>query len=179
MKIAVTGAHRVGKTTLIEKIQESLPEYACNAEAYHELEETGLAFSEIPSPEDYIVLLEHSIKQITTRDDNVIFDRCPVDILAYIQAAGEFKNFNIQPLYSRVQEVMPEIDLLVFIPIEVPDLISCPESDLPELRQKVNDILSGWVWDFNTNTIEVSGSPAARRNQVINQMSKIQLPPQV
>ena len=176
MKIAVTGAHRVGKTTLIDKLQESLPEYVSKAEAYYELEETGFVFSDKPVTEEYIMLLEHSIKQITTNEENVIFDRCPVDMIAYIQATSEFENFNIQSLYERVQEAMIEIDLLVFVPVEKPDLIGCPESDLPELRRKVNGILNEWIWDFNFNfnidTIEVTGTLPARRDQVIRHMSK-------
>lgn len=115
MKIVVSGAHRVGKTTLVDNLQESFPEYVCKEESYYELEETGFVFSEIPVYEDYIILLEHSIDQINTNKNNIIFDRCPVDILAYILAAGE--NLNIQSLYQRVQEVMNEIDLLIFIPI--------------------------------------------------------------
>jgi hypothetical protein len=39
MKIAVTGAHRTGKTSLVDKLQESLPEYVSKAEPYHELDE--------------------------------------------------------------------------------------------------------------------------------------------
>lgn len=171
MKIAVSGAHRVGKTTLVESLQEALPEYVSKAEAYYELEETGFVFSEIPVTEDYLMLLEHSIEQIYTGEENIIFDRCPVDILAYIRASTEFENFNIQSLYHRVQDAMIEIDLLVFVPIETPDLIGCPESDLPKLRQKVNVILNDWIWDLNSNAIVVVGSASARRDQVIKHMS--------
>ncbi|MCY7362079.1 MAG: ATP-binding protein [Ignavibacteria bacterium] len=173
MKIAITGAHRVGKTTLVEQLQEAIPEYVCKIESYYELEEEGIVFSEEPVFEDYIILLEHSIKQITESEDKVIFDRCPVDIMAYIQALDESGNFNLQSLYSRVQDAMNEIDLLVFVPIEKPDLIGCPDSELPVLRRKVNDILNESVWDFNSNAIKVAGAPSARRDQVIKQMSEI------
>ena len=76
MKIAVTGAHRTGKTSLVEKLIEALPEYSCKAEAYYELEDKGYFFSEIPSLEDYILQLEYSIEQLTASGDNIIFDRC-------------------------------------------------------------------------------------------------------
>ncbi len=67
---------------------------------------------------------------------------------------------------------MSEIDLLVFVPIEEPDLIDCAETDLPELRRKVNEVLNDWVWDFNSNTIEVTGKPFARVEQIIKRVSK-------
>ncbi len=172
MKIAVSGAHKVGKTTLIENLKESFPEYECKAEAYYELEETGFVFSDIPVYEDYIILLEHSIEQIDVNETNIIFDRCPADYLAYIQASNDSENLNIQSLYQRVRETMNEIDLLVFVPVEKPDLIVCPESELPELRHKVNEILNDWVRDFNSNVLEVTGSPSSRRDQVIKYLSK-------
>lgn len=172
MRIGVSGAHRVGKTTLVENLQEFLPDYICKAEAYYELEETGFVFSEIPVYEDYLILLEHSIELITSDENNIIFDRCPVDILAYIQAINESGNFNIQSLYQRIQDVMNEIDLLVFVPVEKPDLIGCPESDLPELRRRVNEILKEWIRDFNLNVLQVAGSPIERRDQVLRHMSK-------
>ena len=172
MKIAVTGAHRTGKTTLIEMLSELLPEYIIKAEAYYELEETGHIFSEMPVPEDYLLQLDYSIDKITTPDDNVIFDRCPIDMLAYIQASNEFGNINIQSMYQKVQRSMTEIDLLIFVPIEEPDIIRCAESELPELRKQVNEILNDWVRDFNIDVIEVSGSLLARRNQVIDYISK-------
>lgn len=172
MKIAVSGAHKVGKTTLIENLKESFPEYECKAEAYYELEETGFVFSDIPVYEDYIILLEHSIEQIDVNETNIIFDRCPADYLAYIQASNDSENLNIQSLYQRVRETMNEIDLLVFVPVEKPDLIGCPESELPELRHKVNEILNDWVRDFNSNVLEVTGSPSSRRDQVIKYLSK-------
>lgn len=49
MKLAVTGAHRAGKTTLVEKLQESHPDYKYYPEPYYALEETGYIFSEIPT----------------------------------------------------------------------------------------------------------------------------------
>ena len=171
MKIAVTGAHRTGKTALVEILHEALPEYICKPEAYCELEETGYVFSEIPMLEDYLLQLEHSISQVTDPGDNVIFDRCPIDMLAYIQAVSEYDNFDIRSMYQRVQQVMTEIDLLIFVAIENPDRIACQESDLPELRERVNEILSEWIWDFNTDVVEVSGSLKVRINQVMEHIA--------
>ena len=168
MKIAITGAHRVGKTTLAEKLHESLPDYDCRPEPYYELEETGHMFSEKPNVDDYLEQFEYSLHQISKSGKNVIFDRCPVDILAYIQAINDSEN--IQALYHRVQNVIREIDIIVFVPIEDPDLISCPESDFPELRSRVNEILNEWIGNFGIETIVVNGTLSARRDQIINKI---------
>ena len=168
MKIVITGAHRVGKTTLAEKLQESLPDYEYKPEPYYELEETGHIFSEPPNVNDYIEQLEFSIDQIPKSRNNVIFDRCPIDILAYVHAMNESEN--IQSLYYKVQSVTTKIDLIVFVPIEDPDLISCPESDFPELRSRVNEILNEWIGNFGVETIVVNGTLSARRDQILNKI---------
>ena len=171
MRIAITGAHRVGKTTLGEILHESLPAYDFRMEPYYELEESGFEFSEIPNVDDLLILLEYSIKQIPTSDHNVLFDRCPIDFLAYIQALDE--TIHLQPLYNKVENIMEEIDLLVFVPVEEPDLILCQEADLPKLRYKVNEILNDWVLDFGIDTITVKGTLLNRRDQVLGKISSM------
>ena len=165
MKIAIAGAHRVGKTTLAEKLLESLPGYDYKPEPYLELEETGYRFSETPTLDDFIVQLEYSIEQVSESGSNVLFDRCPIDILAYMHAVDD--SANIQTYFHNVESIMSEIDLLVFVPIEKPDRISCPESELPQLRYKVNEILSEWISDFDIRTIEVHGDLPSRCEQVM------------
>ena len=76
----------------------------------------------------------------------------------------------IQALYNKVQTVITEIDLIVFVPIEDPDLISCLESELPKLRSRVNEILNEWVWDFGVETIEVKGTVSERRDQILSKI---------
>lgn len=171
MRVAVCGSHRVGKTLLIENLQKSLPHYDFKEEAYYELEQEGFAFSDVPTVQDYIIMLEHSIQQINESSDNVILDRCPIDMLAYIEAVRA-SSFDIQLLYQRVQDAMNEIDLLVFVPIENPDLIECADSELPELRKEVNNILKDWVRDFSLNVQQVQGSTKERSYMVVKGMKE-------
>jgi hypothetical protein len=165
MKISITGAHRVGKTTLAEKLQETLSDYKFRMEPYYELEELGYEFSDRPDVDDFLQQLEYSIQQIPKSDPNVIFDRCPIDFLAYIQALDETRN--IQSLYNQVESIMTGIDLLVFVPVEDPDLILCPVSEFPELRTKVNEILQDLILNFGIQTITVNGTLLNRRDQVL------------
>lgn len=169
MKIAVTGTHNVGKTTLAEELLEHLPGYTLNIEPYYALEESGYIFSEIPDVDDFIEQFDYSVKQISQSGDNIIFDRCPIDLLAYIHAIDKTKN--IEPLFETVQTILSEIDLLVFVPIEDPDVISSRQSDLPKLRSRVNDILHDWIWDLGIKTIEVNGTLLDRRDQVLKNIT--------
>lgn len=169
MKIAITGAHKVGKTSLAEALMEYLADYELYLEPYYELEENGYLFSETPIVDDFVMQLEHSLKQIAASGDNVIFDRCPLDFLAYVQVLD--KLMITQILYRKVEKMLAQIDLLVFVPVEEPDLIPCPDYDLPELRNKVNEILYDLVRDSGVETIVVNGTLLSRKLQIINKIS--------
>jgi hypothetical protein len=155
---------------LAEQLLEHLTDYELRIEPYYELEELGYSFSEKPDAFDFIEQLEYSIKQISKSGDNVIFDRCPFDFLAYIKAIDESRN--IQPIFNNVERIMSKIDLLVFVPIDEPDLIICRESDLPKLRYKVNEILNDWKMDFGIETLVVNGTLLNRRDQVLGKISQ-------
>lgn len=171
MRIAFTGSHRVGKTTLADEIAESLPDHEFIIEPYLQLEEEGYLFSEIPTLEDYIEQFNFSVELLQNSDDKVIFDRCPLDLLAYIYAVGKKKN--ISALYEEMTTAIDEIDLLVFVPIEKVDVIFCQGSDLPNLRQKVNDILEEWIGDFSNEILEVSGTLEDRKKQVLDKLTNM------
>ncbi|RXK85753.1 AAA family ATPase [Filimonas effusa] len=168
MKIAIAGAHRVGKTTLAEALAAALPSYTLYMEPYYALEESGYAFSDEPNTDDFIKQFQYSAKQISKAGTDAIFDRCPIDILAYIHAIDDTQN--IQSLFNTAQQIIAGIDLLVFVPIETPDIIACVQSDFPALRTKVNDILYEWLDDFDVKTIEISGALQDRKEQVLKQL---------
>lgn len=173
MKIAIVGAHRVGKTTLAEELLEHLPGYHLYREPYYEMEESGYVFSEMPDVDDFAMQFEHAVKQLAGEEQNVISDRSPIDILAYIHALDQHKD--IRSLFETAQETMADTDLVVFVPIEEPDVIS-GAPDLPKLRSRVNDILIDWVWDVGVEVIEVSGSLPDRREQVLTILNRFSPP---
>lgn len=168
MRIAFTGAHRVGKTTLAEEIAYHLPHYEFKNEPYLQLEEEGYFFSEIPTVDDYIEQFNFSVEQIQDSENDVIFDRCPLDLLAYIYTTGKAKN--VSALYEEMSTAIAQIDLLVFVPIETLDLILCQESDLPDLRDEINDLLQDWIGDFDTEILEVTGSLEDRKKLVLDKI---------
>lgn len=165
MKIAFTGAHNVGKTTLAEKIHALVPEFIFIAEPYQELLEEGHSFSGTPNPEDFSIQLERSLENVEIDELDVLFDRSPLDLLAYIHVTGGAEASRKH--YLQVKEAMDEIDLLVFVPIENPDIIVGTESEFPKLRKQVNNLLEEWIDAFDLDTITVSGTLAEREKQVI------------
>lgn len=171
MRIAVSGAHRTGKTTLVEELSRALPTYAVVDEPYHLLAEEGHEFAEMPSLDDFELQLERSIECIRDSEQDQLFDRCPADMLAYLIAHPDSDGVDVEAWLPRVRSAMQRLDLVVFVPVEDPDrvIVSAPEES--ELRRRVDEELRDIVvedrWDFGVEAIEVTGSPRERARQVL------------
>lgn len=171
MRIAFTGSHRVGKTSLAEATSAYLPDYDFIDEPYLQLESKGYLFPEIPATEDYVSQFRHSLQQIVNSADHTIFDRCPLDLLAYIHVTD--KNKNIEIYYQEMRTALEQIDLLIFVPVETPDRVLVPQSGLPRLRLEVDEVLQEWMDDLDNDIITVSGSISDRLVQIQRKIQSI------
>lgn len=171
MRIAVSGAHRTGKTTLVEELARALPSSATVEEPYHQLEEEGHEFADMPSLEDFELQLERSIECLVDSEENTVFDRCPADILAYLITHEDADGFDIDRWLPRVREAMRRLDLIVFVPVEHPDRIVISDARERRLRRSVDeelrDIVLGDRWEFGVETMEVAGPSRERVRQVL------------
>jgi hypothetical protein len=67
MRIAVSGTHRAGKSTLVEELANHLPKHVMVDEPYHLMVEDGYEFSHPPSLEDFEAQLERSLLELSER----------------------------------------------------------------------------------------------------------------
>ena len=174
MRIALSGSHAVGKTSLLHELQRRLPGYETIEEPYAELLLTGHEFRDPPSADDFVAQLEHSISRISSDSGtDRIFDRCPADFLAYLAAT----NFETREWISAAHDALSTIDLIVFVPIEQPDRIS-PGISYARQRNRVDELLREMLMDdsygFARPVIEVHGSVEARARQVTSARSALQ-----
>lgn len=164
MKVAICGAHETGKTTLVERLAEALPGYRTVDEPYVQLAEEGHAFSDLPGIDEFELQLERSLRSVNEAQGNTIFDRSPLDFLAYLQATGG----EIAHHLPRVRESIAELDLLVFVPIEQPDRIE-PTAHL-DLRRTVDEAIRSLMLDdeldLGLRSVEVAGTVGDRVQQV-------------
>jgi predicted ATPase len=175
MRIAVSGTHLSGKSTLVEALSEELPQYTTVEEPYYLLQEEGYEFAESPSIEDFELQLERSIENLDESSPDVIFDRCPADILGYLLAHADVEAFGIEEWLPRVQAAIRKLDLIVFLPIEEPDRIVLPFSQDAEYRQQVDEKLKEIIlenpFDFEVDVLEVTGSLNSRVESVLSHIS--------
>src|SRR5687767_14068317 len=89
MKVAVAGSHSTGKSTLIAAFVASRPQYLHEVEAYEALAADIDIASDGPTPEGLAALLEYTVSAISghPHDACVVFERSPVDYLAYAAAS--------------------------------------------------------------------------------------------
>jgi hypothetical protein len=169
VRIAVSGAHRTGKTTLIEELEPLLPGHEAVEEPYQLLEEEGHEFAEMPSLEDFELQLERSIQCLSEDDGDRIFDRCPADLLAYLLTHHDRQDFDLERWLPPARTAIERLDLVVYVPIEEPDRIVLPVAERA-LRRRVDEqlreILLEDRWSFGVQVLEVTGAPRARARAV-------------
>src|SRR6185503_15826359 len=118
MRIAVSGTHGVGKSTLIDEFVRRQPEFVHEPEPYTVLvEDLGEEFSAEPCVEDFRRQLEFNIERLRqyAPGENVIYERCPVDFLAYIHALDPK---SAEELLDSITEAMQQLDLIVYLPFD-------------------------------------------------------------
>ncbi|HET9315182.1 MAG TPA: AAA family ATPase, partial [Vicinamibacteria bacterium] len=143
MRIAVSGSHATGKSTLIDAFLARRPEYVHEPEAYETLaDDVDLGSPEGPSPEGLRSLLDFTVAEIASRPPGarVIFERSPVDYLAYAAACR-----NAPPeLDAFLSEAVPvvraslrHLDLIVLLPASGEGRVD----EDPRFRRRVDDRL--------------------------------------
>src|SRR5436305_1679678 len=176
MRIAVSGAHRTGKTTLIEELSRALPNYVVVDEPYYLLAEEGHEFAEMPSLDDFELQLERSIQCVEDSGEDQLFDRCPADMLAYLIAHRDSNGLDVGVWLPRLESAMRRLDLIVFVPIEHPDRVVVSDPEDRELRRRVDEELRDIVvedrWSFGLESIEVTGTLRERARQVLTQVER-------
>jgi hypothetical protein len=176
MRIAVSGTHLVGKTSLAEALSGHLPQHAVMPEPYYLLEEDGYEFAGMPSLEDFEAQLTRSFQAVEESGDQAIFDRCPLDVLGYLLTHADAHAFTLEDWMPQLRTSVSRLDCIVFVPIENPDRIAVPRSQA-RLRADVDTVLQEIVLDdvygLDLQVITVAGTPAARVSQVMTRLRSV------
>lgn len=172
MRIAVSGTHFSGKSSLVSALVRALPGYVGVEEAYFFLDDEGYLFSDPPVLEDYEHLTKRSMELMQEEGENIIFDRTPLDYLAYAMAVGKRRG----DLEYWVEGWEMPVDLVIFLSIEGRDRIPVPPSEDLRLRRRVDEELQELLlYDSmgvleTTQVLEVGGSLEKRVEMVLAQI---------
>jgi hypothetical protein len=176
MRIAISGTHCCGKSTLIDAFLTTHPEFHHEPEAYEALGDRGEVFSAEPSADDFVRQLEYCVNRIDQfgPGEHVILERCPADYIAYLLALEELGR---DPTARQLKETsikvarrgMRNLDVVVFVRKSDRSYEVTEEED-PELRSTVDTHLETILLDNELNlvdgnhpsVIESTGSTAER-----------------
>lgn len=149
MRIAISGTHCSGKSTLAEDFLAAHRDYLHEPEPYEWLEEVyGEASAEEPTAEDFLRQLELSVERLRSHGPgaSVVAERSPIDFLAYLLALTDLGRTgrDCEMIASAVELAasgIASIDLLVVLPLNERDRIIAPEPEDLALREAMNDRL--------------------------------------
>lgn len=127
MRIAISGASNSGKTTLINSFLRRWPMYGTPMKSYRDvLKEHNLEHSTKTNEETQLLILDSMMKvqEGFKSTDNIIFDRCTWDNLAYTLVANSYDQVSDEVTaasISFVKESMKNIDIIFWLEYD-PDI---------------------------------------------------------
>ena len=127
MRIAVSGSHSLGKSTVVSDWIARHRDYLREEEPYRALALHGpyeILFREASTRLHNGIQLYYNIGRVhryVSSADKVIFDRAPVDYLAYSQYTANQRSTDIddafvQSMVPAVREALDRLDILAFVP---------------------------------------------------------------
>ncbi len=169
MKIAIVGAHGVGKTSLSERLAEALrikniPDVAI--EAFKK----GFPINENTPAETQFWLFSRQLELERNFADHWIADKCLIDYSVYADII--FSDFRIKELLAEMVRRNLSYDFVFYLPIEFPLEDNGIRSLDPEFQRIIDrryrEILNNWGIGHQI----VSGSLEERFNQTMKIIKK-------
>ena len=120
MRIAISGTGNSGKTTLVKSFLYTWTNYTSPGKTYRDvIKEKNLQHSSNTTTQTQSEILNFMIDQLqeSDREDNIIYDRCPLDNIVYSMWCNEkdIKDFTKKHLTKQIalmKESMRSIDLI-------------------------------------------------------------------
>lgn len=127
MRIAISGSHSLGKSTIVNDWMAQHPGFLREEEPYRALGLYGpyeILFRDASTKLHNGIQLFYNIGRIHrygTYADDVIFDRAPVDYLAYSQytanqGSTDIDDAFVESMVPAVRESLDHLDILAFVP---------------------------------------------------------------
>ena len=127
MRIAISGSHSLGKSTLVWDWVKQHPQYTREEEPFRALDSEmyDIQFRQESNRLHNGIQMYYNASRVnlySSINDCVIFDRAPVDYIAYSQytadkATTDIDDAFVAAMVPRVRETLQRLDLVVFVPM--------------------------------------------------------------
>lgn len=182
MRIAITGSSCQGKSTLIKDMQNEWPSMELPSSSYRSLIKKGKHSKNTSEDVQWKILNQMVDEQQKYRNNSkVIFDRCPLDNIAYTMwanAKGIISDKFVEKCIPIVKESMRFLDIIFFIPISKSFPVNIEDNGereidkyyIEEIDHILKTIYAQWREDTDVffpkddtpTIIEIFGSPEER-----------------
>jgi hypothetical protein len=125
MRLAISGSACQGKSTLVNDMLKTWPDYKRSDESYRKvLREEKLKINKQVDKDGQWKILNCLVDDIlkTSKKDNIIFDRCPIDNLVYSLWSEDKQTSDIDKTFidkciPLIKESMRSMDIIFFLPV--------------------------------------------------------------
>jgi hypothetical protein len=128
MRIAISGSHSLGKSTVVNDWIEKHPYFMREEEPYRALDLYGpyqILFRDASTKLQNGIQMFYNISRVhryASISDDVIFDRGPVDYIAYSQytankGCSDIDDAFVETMVPAVRESLDHLDILAFVPM--------------------------------------------------------------
>lgn len=147
MRIAISGAHNTGKTSLVNSFLYTWSNYETLKKTYRDvLEEKKLPHSSQTTTDTQTAILDYfldELQQHSGLDEKILYDRCPIDTLVYTIWANDkgiegFDNDFVKSQIKLVKESMKFLDIIFITKFDESQAIvddGVRDTDLTYLRE--------------------------------------------
>lgn len=183
MKIAISGAHAQGKTTLVNALQqhEMFKDYVFKTNLTRSLKEAGLNINEAGDAVTQLAVMSKHF-EYANLPSNVILDRCALDGLAYSRVLlrdlddTEFK----VALFTIGCRCLNQYDIIFYVKPELPLVSDGTRSVDQDFFNKVVDSFEYTIDNISTfnkpvTIVEISGSVEERVDLIVSSLKLLNI----
>ena len=186
MRIAITGSHGVGKSTLVNDLLVYLngketgskinitdldsaskrKDFKLLEEAPRQAFELGLPINENNSPETQLWVFAKQLEMELIAQNYYIADKCFIDLLAYVMYIFRERRDLIDTLKDISRRAASKYDLVIYLPAgEFPIEDDGVRSTDPEFQKGVDKLILEILNDFGISYVKITGNKEERYNQ--------------
>jgi nicotinamide riboside kinase len=172
-KIAISGSHSTGKSTVINALKD-IPEissrFTFKSEILRDIKKTGIKINEYGTDETQLLVLAKMLEYATI--PNTILDRCLLDCLAYtayLYEKGQVKKNTLKIAETLFENI--KYDIYFYIAPEFDIIPDSVRSINFEFRDRVAELFEEYMESYKLNSVRLTGNVINRVDQFKNTLA--------
>jgi hypothetical protein len=162
MRIAVSGTHSVGKSTFVWDFVNKHQEFIREEEPYRALRELypikfGKEATNFCNGLQLFYNLSR-VKQYQSPTEQVLFDRCPVDYIAYSMYAARYQQTDmddkfVQSLITPIRESLSWLDIILFVTVNDKHPVNIENDGIRPIDPAYRNEVDGYLKEIYFNNL--------------------------